>query len=968
MISIEKYDSQSEKNSKLLSQKNNIVSEEGSAKNLIDVKDEEDEDIYIHISDHSNTVNYNKLNEHKKDTGQTITDTPSVKDLMKKDAKSKNYAQVSQNLQNAPSEEDYIPSTLQPKGEYNTSMSKPSEMYSVGSNNEMLSDSSPKPFVSSTSLVGNINNAVKKTDKTHKSKRKTHKANKTREVHNKSYTLIESHSPASADDKSIVFDNASVTSNISADISKGKTEKMLSKSALSVNFTGKVPNVSFNKRYYNGLVKRRHFEDLLNNLKDINTENRQYTLSDDTVSTQQIYQRGQHSIYRSANNATGSALSVQTKTYYGSPSIKKAGFSYKKAIANIAVAEQRLRLSKNKPTAAPEALSKPLTFKKQIANNMVNIAGETAHKVLKSSGNTLYSVSHSAFESAAENTAEAQGINALYTVVETGKNIRAGHNVIVSTTKGTVHTVKGAVHLAKTVPGKVKSTVHFYNRIKRMNFQRIRKFGKMKFHSAVKKIKNEVAKKVKAVAAAVLALFAFLAVFLIFIGCLIGGIFASVIFQAESVLDTTQLVKYISKLDKDMQNDWYKGKTAAEIAKQNDSSSDISYEYHYYIAKDKPADTYDVTKDYTDSDFNCLIKVKYNPEKGSETVGQKGYTQVAHSKDEFLEEFRWTTDDYIAALAYLQIQNENLGWFSSTFGWVGETKLKAKAEELHRLTYGNQMYAYENTSTGDVSYTLTAGAVYSTDTMAGNTRKYCYFGRKYSIKYLVENDLLPTPLTEDEKERFENICKYGNSELAVLSYPLDGDIDIAKHFGEQLYLKFNPASDDESYPSVSKATGKHYAVDLNATTGDIIKSPLSGYCRVAQQDRRGFEFVISTNPDFETGEYGYICKISCASTSFIPTNTVVKINAGDSLGRVAAIQPINYATPTNDTDVFADSLYPCGTNTDYHSCDGQGCTEAEYTGEYVHLELYKLPCDFTSSSDMEKNVLAPELFFIYPDN
>lgn len=626
------------------------------------------------------------------------------------------------------------------------------------------------------------------------------------------------------------------------------------------------------------------------------------------------------------------------------------------------------RIKFDKKLAREQAKKLDISLKSEMhcaLDTNVTIVGRIGISGIKSTKNAM----EDAIESNAENDMGIAAIDG--TIKTTHTTVRT----ISNTAKGSTRFLKGTIAVGKTTFRGFRTgfrTVKKINKYRKLS-QRAKNLYRQNFYRTTKrkiirKVKETISNFKRSLISQLCAfMMMFLIIFFINSGFMVVFI-ASTIFQTESVLDTTQLVKYISKLDKDMQNDWYKGKTAAEITKYNDTpNARYNIKYDYFVAYNKLPDTLPAPDD-TDPDLNCYVKIKRNPENGSETVGQKGYTLVAHSKDEFLEECRWTTDDYISALAYLQIQNENLGWFSSTFGWVGEAQLKAKAEELHELTYGSQILVNENAKTDEISYSLETGAVLDTDTFAGDTRRYCYFGRKNSVRFVIENDLIAKPLTEDEKERFESICKYGNSELAIMSYPLDGDIDIAKHFGEQIYLKFNAATDAESYPSVSKATGKHYAVDLNAGKDDIIKSPLSGYCKVTQQDKRGFEFVISTHPDFETGEYGYICKISCAASPIIPTNAVVKVNAGDSLGRVADILPINYEKPTAETDVFADKLYPCGTNTNYHSCDSQGCTEADYTGEYVHLELYKLPCDFTSASDMEKNVLAPELFFIYPEN
>lgn len=333
-------------------------------------------------------------------------------------------------------------------------------------------------------------------------------------------------------------------------------------------------------------------------------------------------------------------------------------------------------------------------------------------------------------------------------------------------------------------------------------------------------------------------------------------------------------------------------------------------------------------------------------------VSYTGYNESFSSCDELLETFRWTTNDYRAALAYLQVKNENLGWFASG-NFIGDLILKSSLKELHQITYNNENIDY-------LTYRYNHN----------RNKKVYYFGKHYSISYIIVNDMLPEPLTESEKDLWLNIYNYGNITVANLKYPLDGDIDIVKHFGKQLCLKYTPPDEDDEndmYGTVTSFKGYHYANDLKAAAGDIIYAPIDGLCKITRRDGRGFEYVISTSyngSNIDTTQDGFLVKISCSSNKYISDSCMV--TKGQELGEVAADCQVNKSIPISsddneNEDLFAEYLFPCCTGTKYH----MDTENTEYN--YLHIEYYKLPCDFNDINSIKENVLAPELFFTYPE-
>ena len=142
---------------------------------------------------------------------------------------------------------------------------------------------------------------------------------------------------------------------------------------------------------------------------------------------------------------------------------------------------------------------------------------------------------------------------------------------------------------------------------------------------------------------------------------------------------------------------------------------------------------------------------------------------------------------------------------------------------------------------------------------------------------------------------------------------------------------------------------------------------------MTQREGRGFEYVISTaysSNNFDFTKDGYVVKISCSSASFIATSTPTIVHQGDALGKVAHNIWVNTNVPDSDNDtenedIMANKLFPCCTSTVYHEIGGDEFTIPEAEQDHIHLEMYKLPCDFNDAADIEKNVLAPELFFDY---
>lgn len=648
------------------------------------------------------------------------------------------------------------------------------------------------------------------------------------------------------------------------------------------------------------------------------------------------------------------------------------------------------KISKRKTVSQIQNLGIKDEAKNQFKAAVLNVDAASA-KALKTGGTAIKNIIKNCTDEAYKEDLTCKTANDMLKAAETVVNIEQTALTSVNTAINTVHNI---VQIDKTItaaPKKLKSSSKFYkHRLKQsQRFIRMKKskqcrFAKYQAKKGAPQVSKAIIAKCKDTAVWVsTAIFLYLIIIVVICGAVVAAL-GSVIWQTSSELDTTQIIKYISELDYDMQTEWYKGKTNIEIEKFNDKS-EHSIKYHYLLAVDKPQDNLSNVLD--DADINCMVKEGFNANGIELKPTYRGFNYEYSSCDELLEECRWTTDDYRAALAYLQIKNENLGWFSSMLGWAGEYQLKSAAKELHNLTHEQYIVIKNQHSDGTAEYRYEY-PIYSTSyTDDDGNKDYFYFGRKYSVKYLIDKNIIKFDdnyeTNEVIKERFYNIYNYGNLALGNLAFPLElNDSEnisdrISKHFGKQLIITYTaPKSDadgNDVYGTVKKEAAYHYANDLSANAGDIIYSPINGLCKVSQHEGRGYEYTISTaynSSSFDFSQNGYLVKISCSSASFIPTTLPKEIKQGEPLGIVADNISVNYTKPNkeNDTeneDIFADKLFPCCTDTLYHNLGANDFTIPQPEQDHIHIELYKLPCDFTNVTDIEKNVLAPELFFDY---
>lgn len=569
------------------------------------------------------------------------------------------------------------------------------------------------------------------------------------------------------------------------------------------------------------------------------------------------------------------------------------------------------------------------------------------------------------------------------------------------TAKATTLAVTGGIRTAEKLGvgtvntyQKLKKTAHTVQRLRKLTEQNRKAFIKKQLVKKVKAAKAATKEVIKAASKKfILAVAGFFLIFILMIA-VVGGIITAFTWQTSTDLDTTLLLKVISDEDYKMQKKWFdKGKTMLEIKEQNDHASQSNHtkfdEYNYYLAVDVPPDNEPAEDEvFDESTANTLVEVGTDSSGHQFNPQFRGFNESFSSSDEMLENYRWTTDDYRAALAYLQVKNDNLGWFSNLFG-IGEAQLKASAKDLHKLTY-KQNIVIKNCSNSNYNYQF-VDDIYSASFANDTTKKYYYFGRKFSVKYLIDNDYVKFDENDEEnnknlKEQFENVYNYGNIAVANLTFPLELDTDekiedrISKHFGTQLALSYEPPTpipDEKAYGTVSAYKAYHYANDLSADKNDKIYAPISGLCKVFQRDERGFEYVISTayndnKDDFDFSKDGYLIKISCSSASYLPTSTATMITKGAVIGKVADNISANYKVPdssndTNNEDIFANYLFPCSTSTRYSHLSHDVMEEPEPDKNHIHIEMYKLPCDFNDISSIQENVLAPELFFEYPE-
>ena len=645
----------------------------------------------------------------------------------------------------------------------------------------------------------------------------------------------------------------------------------------------------------------------------------------------------------------------------------------------VSVKKRNRKINREKTAEAAAALG----IKHELKQDMKNIILEKADhsgELLKVGGKFVIKAIK---EDIAEKGNEDLAFKAVDDVIKTGETAVAAKDVIIAGTNGIKDTISAAKSVIKYIRNtpqnvksaaqKVKDTKRRYDAFKRLQTKQKMAVIKSKAASKAKKVAGEAVKSVKSAAIKVLALLLVNVVLVVAICGVVVAAIGSFIWQAPSDLDTTAIIKLISEKDCKMQEKWAgKGYAAVTLEGMNDNNNDRSYSCVYALAVDIPLD-------------RPVVKTSVDREGADKMPTYSGFNKVFHSYDEMLESFRWTTEDYRAALAYIQVKKENLGWFSNLFGFVGEQQLKNAAEALHKATYDYGIMHKHTDTDGNVTESYES-PIYSKTYRKDKATTYFYFGRKYSVKYLIDNDIVRFDADDAKnnamKENFEYICKYGNFAVANLSFPLDIGNDetiesrISKHFGKQVVLTYKPNDPDPDrtvYGSIEKKSKWHLATDLSADSGDIIYAPISGLCKVKQRDGRGFEYVICTSyngADFDYTKDGYLIKISCSSASFVSLGAPTLVHQGDALGKVAHNIAVNTSVPDKDNDtenedIMAGKLFPCCTSTVYHEIGGDVFDIPEAEQDHIHIEMYKLPCDFTNEADMVKNVLAPELFFDY---
>lgn len=607
-------------------------------------------------------------------------------------------------------------------------------------------------------------------------------------------------------------------------------------------------------------------------------------------------------------------------------------------------------------------------------------AEKSSEKAIRAAGSSVLGIIKSDIEEKAENNLAFKAVDDTIKTIDTAVAVEKGITSAVNTGVTVNKVIKESGKAVITAPRYLKNKVKRIQKLMRMKRTAQYKLAGKSVKEAAKTTADIIVSSAKD-AAIKLGAVMLLCVVLVVMVC--GAVFAAIgsfIWQTPTELDTTQILKYISELDTKQQTNWYKGKTGVDIAKRN-SGDPRKYEYYHYLI------AVDVPPDIPDTAFNCCVTVGVNSRGEEISPSFSGFNKSFSSCDEMLECFQWTTDDYRAALAYLQVKNENLGWLASTFGWIGEYQLEKAARELHELTYKQYIVVENRHSDGTSDYNYVY-PIYNTTYSSDTAKHTYYFGRKYSVKYLIDNGIIRFSDDDAEnkvmKERFDYTYKYGNFAVSMLSFPLELSSDekisdrITKHFGKQLSLKYTPPehpddSDKDVFGTVSKNETYHYATDISADDGDIIFSPITGLCKVTQRDERGYEYVISTSytgNDFDFTKSGYLVKISCSSSTFISPGTPTEVTQGNSIGKVAHNTSANYNISPKDNDsenedIFADKLFPCSASTDYHSIEENEFDIPEPSTDHIHMELYKLPCDFTDANSIEENVLAPELFFDY---
>ncbi|MBR1445241.1 MAG: hypothetical protein IJ583_17105, partial [Firmicutes bacterium] len=569
---------------------------------------------------------------------------------------------------------------------------------------------------------------------------------------------------------------------------------------------------------------------------------------------------------------------------------------------------RRKKFNKDKTAQNIQNLGIKAEFRNQMKNTFLQ-ANISSKKALDTGGKAILKIIRSEISEIGEDNLAFKAVDDVISTAETAiaveKGIVATVNSGITATKAIKNTSVAIVKAPKNISTAAKTfsrNVKKIQKVMRMKNTHKLKLARKTFQNGVKYVAQVIISTAKSAA---IKIFASFLVIIILIVAIIGGVIAAVcsfLWQTPTDLDTTQMVKLIAELDYERQKAYFdKGITAVELEKKNDNEKGKYWGCIYKLAVDVPPENEEIiVGDQLASEGAVAIcKVTVNRMDGSGKSLKptySGFNKTFNSSDEMLEEYRWTTDDYMNALAYLQVKNENLGWFENLFGWAGEMKLKNSLKDLHKATYEqNIVLVDDNCGNEPKSYSFTKSIITTSYSGDDDTIKYI-FGRKYSVDYLIQNDIVRFSdddiKNKSEKERYEYIRKYGNFGVANLQFPLALEDDeliserISKHFGKQLILEYEPPeppsdSHDRVYGKVKAKAGYHYANDLRANDGDEIYAPISGLCKVNQRDERGFEFVISTaysGDSFDFTKEGYLVKISCASTTFIPSDTPTQVS------------------------------------------------------------------------------------------
>lgn len=608
--------------------------------------------------------------------------------------------------------------------------------------------------------------------------------------------------------------------------------------------------------------------------------------------------------------------------------------------------------------------------------------GNNIKKIANVAGTSFVSNIKNNISENAENDMTIKAIDNVILTADKIKSTNDATHIIINSGSRIIRSTVNVPQVLHNGSMKLKSFNRKMQKFKQLSKKQRRAVVAKSVKKSAKKTAQIIVSVAKGISLKILGILFAVLILLIVIVCAVVAAVGSVIWQTSSDMDTTQIIKYISELDYAEQSKWAsKGMYAIDIDKRN-SNSTKNYNYYYIVAEDVPPETYNDGDVPDESNMHCVVRTGYSYSGNEIEPTYHGFNKLFNSADEMLETYRWTTDDYRAALAYLQVKNDNLGWLSNLLGFVGEIQLKNSARELHKLTYESPIIEknvdlHENTA----DY-YCQNPIFSLTYSNEQKTNYYYFGRKYTVKYLIDNDMIKfdedANKNAEMKEQFYNVYKYGNIVIANLQFPLDiGDNEkisdkIIKHFGKQVVLTYTPPErnddDNEVYGHLSKTSGYHYANDLLASSDENVYAPISGLCKSVLKSDRGYEITISTaynGNDINYTEDGYLVKLSCIDSINISENQIVK--RGDLIGKVGytSLYSVNYKEPSNENEIFADKLFPCSTGTAYREL-GSNCYN-EPTPEYnhLHIEMYKLPCDFSDVADIEKNVLAPELFFDY---